>query len=102
MRRTNRSIFAANQAVLHPLSQAVKATSLGRYMTGLHDLNANLKDRAYFRDDVLQGRFKAAITTIGRFITDSSIGIGGLSMSPPRRAPGKARFWPTLVRLGRQ
>ena len=76
--RTNRAIFAANQAVLHPVSQVVKAATPGPIHDRLHDLNANLEEPRIFANDVLQGRFKAAVTTVGRFLTNSSIGIGGL------------------------
>src|SRR6516225_7561729 len=76
--RTNRAIFAANQAVLHPVSQVVKAATPGPIHDRLHDLNANLQEPRIFANDVLQGRLKAAVTTVGRFITNSSIGIGGL------------------------
>ena len=76
--QTNRAIFAANQAVLHPVSQVVKAATPGPIHDRLHDLNANLQEPRIFANDVLQGRFNAAITTFGRFITNSSIGIGGL------------------------
>ena len=76
--KSNRAVFAANQAVLHPLSQAVKTVTPGPIHDRLHDLNANLQEPRVFANDVLQGRFQAAITTFGRFITNSSIGIGGL------------------------
>ena len=76
--QTNRAIFAANQAVLHPVSQVVKAATPGPIHDRLHDLNANLQEPRIFANDVLQGRFNAATTTFGRFITNSSIGIGGL------------------------
>ena len=76
--RTNRALFSTNQAVLHPLSQVVKAVTPGPIHDRLHDLNANLQEPRVFANDVLQGRFNAAVTTLARFITNSSIGIGGL------------------------
>ncbi|SEC07313.1 phospholipid-binding lipoprotein MlaA [Rhizobiales bacterium GAS188] len=76
--RTNRAIFAANQAVLHPVSQVVKAVTPGPIHDRLHDLNANLAEPRIFANDILQLRYGAAVKTVGRFITNSSVGIGGL------------------------
>jgi phospholipid-binding lipoprotein MlaA len=76
--QTNRRIFAVNQAVLHPAAQVVKALTPGPVHDRLHDLNANLQEPRIFANDVLQLRFSAAFQTAGRFITNSSIGIGGL------------------------
>ncbi len=75
---TNRKIFAANQAVLHPASQFVKAVTPGPIHNRLHDLNANLAEPRIFINNILQLRFDAAFKTAGRFIANSSIGIGGL------------------------
>ena len=41
-------------------------------------MNANLEEPRIFANDILQLRFGAAVTTAGRFITNSSIGVGGL------------------------
>ena len=76
--QTNRRIFAANQAVLHPAAQVVKALTPGPVHDRLHDLKANLEEPRIFANDMLQLRFGAAFQTAGRFITNSSIGIGGL------------------------
>src|SRR5262249_1043214 len=59
-------------------SHVVKAVTPGPIHDRLHDLNANLQEPRIFANDILQGRPGAAITTLGRFITNSSIGIGGL------------------------
>lgn len=76
--KTNRVAFAANQAALHPVSVLVKAATPGPVHDRLHDLNANLREPRIFANDVLQFRFGAAVKTVGRFITNSSIGLGGL------------------------
>jgi phospholipid-binding lipoprotein MlaA len=44
----------------------------------LHDLNSNLKEPRIFVNNVLQGRPDAAARTAGRFIVNTTIGIGGL------------------------
>jgi phospholipid-binding lipoprotein MlaA len=75
---TNRKVFAANQAVLIPASQFVKAVTPGPIHDRLHDLNANLSEPRIFVNNILQLRFDAAFKTAGRFIGNSTIGIGGL------------------------
>jgi phospholipid-binding lipoprotein MlaA len=76
--QTNRNILAANQAVLHPLATVVKAVTPGPVHNRLHDLNSNLQEPRIFVNDILQLRFDAAFKTLGRFIGNSTIGIGGL------------------------
>jgi phospholipid-binding lipoprotein MlaA len=75
---TNREVLAGNQKVLGPLSEGVKATIPGPMHERLHDLNSNLKEPRIFVNNVLQGRPDAAARTAGRFIVNTTIGIGGL------------------------
>ena len=76
--KNNRVAFAANQAALHPVSVIIKAATPGPVHDRLHDLNANLREPRIFANDVLQLRIDAAVKTVGRFITNSTIGLGGL------------------------
>jgi phospholipid-binding lipoprotein MlaA len=76
--QTNRQILAANQAVLGPVAEVVKAVTPGPVHNRLHDLNSNLKEPRIFLNNVLQLRFEAAVHTAGRFIVNSTFGIGGL------------------------
>jgi phospholipid-binding lipoprotein MlaA len=76
--QTNREVMAANQAVMRPVSEAVKAVIPGPVHDRLHDLNSNLKEPRIFVNDVLQLRFEAAAHTAGRFIVNSTVGLGGL------------------------
>jgi len=76
--QTNRQILAANQAVLSPVAEVVKAVTPGPVRNRLHDLNSNLKEPRIFLNNVLQLRFDAALHTAGRFIVNSTFGIGGL------------------------
>jgi phospholipid-binding lipoprotein MlaA len=70
--------LAANQAVLGPVSEAVKTVIPGPVHDRLHDFNSNLKEPRIFVNDVLQLRFDAAAHTAGRFIVNSTVGLGGL------------------------
>jgi phospholipid-binding lipoprotein MlaA len=75
---TNRGVLAANQRVLGPLSEAVKAAIPGPVHDRLHDLNSNLKEPRIFVNNVLQLRPDAAARTAGRFVLNTTFGIGGL------------------------
>jgi len=75
---TNREVLAANQRVLGPMSEAVKATIPGPVHDRLHDLNSNLKEPRIFLNNVLQLRFDAAARTATRFVLNSTFGMGGL------------------------
>jgi len=74
----NRKIFAVNEAVLRPPADVIKVVTPGPIHDRLHDLNANLKEPRIFANDILQLRFNAAVITLARFVTNSTIGIGGL------------------------
>ena len=76
--QTNRQILAANQAVLSPVAEVVKAATPGPVHDRLHDLNSNLKEPRIFVNNILQLRFDAALHTAGRFVMNSTFGIGGL------------------------
>ena len=75
---TNRSILDANRAVLRPVAGVVRAVTPEIVRERVSDFNANLKEPRVFANNVLQGRFQAAFNTVGRFITNSTLGIGGL------------------------
>jgi phospholipid-binding lipoprotein MlaA len=70
--------MATNQAILGPMSEAVKVAIPGPVHVRLHDFNSNLQEPRIFVYDVLQWRFQAAAHTLGRFIVNSTVGVGGL------------------------
>jgi phospholipid-binding lipoprotein MlaA len=74
----NRHIMSANQELLRPVSEFVKAAIPGPVHDRLHDLNSNLKEPRIFVNDVLQARFDAAAETSARFVVNSVFGVGGL------------------------
>ena len=74
----NRQVLAANQQILRPVSEAVKAVVPGPVHDRLHDLNSHLKEPRILVNDLLQGRFEAAAHTAGRFVVNSTLGFGGL------------------------
>ena len=87
----NRQVLAANQAVLLPISEAVRAAVPGPVHDRLHDFNSNLKEPRILVNDLLQLRFEAAAHTGARFLINSTFGIGGLfdvasQGSPPQES----------------
>jgi len=74
----NRRVLAANQAVLDPVANVVKAATPPPVLNRLHDLDDNLQEPRIFANDVLQGRMGAAGVTLGRFVFNSTFGLGGL------------------------
>ena len=74
----NRQVLAANQKILGPLSEGVRATVPGPIHERLHDLNSNLKEPRNLVNTLLQLRLDAAARTTTRFVVNSSLGIGGL------------------------
>jgi phospholipid-binding lipoprotein MlaA len=76
--KANRQVLAANQQILGPLSQGVRAAVPGPVHERLHDLNSNLKEPRILVNNLLQLRLDAAARTTTRFVVNSSLGIGGL------------------------
>jgi phospholipid-binding lipoprotein MlaA len=76
--KANREVLAANQRILGPISEGVRAAVPGPVHDRLHDLNANLKEPRILVNNMLQLRFDAAARTTSRFVLNSTLGIGGL------------------------
>ena len=75
---TNRHLMKANQEILRPASVVVSTTIPGPIHDRLRDFNANLKEPRIFVNDVLQGRFQAAVHTGTRFAMNTVFGVAGL------------------------
>jgi len=74
----NRHVMAANQEILRPVSEVLKAAIPGPVHDRLHDLNSNLRQPRIFVNNVLQARFDAATHTGARFLMNTLFGLGGL------------------------
>jgi phospholipid-binding lipoprotein MlaA len=86
--QTNRQLLAANQAVLRPVAEVVKAVTPGPIHDRMHDLNSNLKEPRIFVNNVLQLRFDAALHTATRFAMNSVFGVGGFfDIATPEGVP---------------
>ena len=75
---TNRQVLAINQQTLGPLSEVAKTAIPGPVHDRLHDLDSNLKEPRIFVNNVLQLRMDAAAYTAGRFVINTTFGLGGL------------------------
>lgn len=78
----NRSVFESNQsfnhAVLYPVARAYNENVPEPVRDRVEAFSANLSEPMVFVNDVLQLRPQAAVTTLGRFALNSTVGIGGL------------------------
>src|SRR6202045_5395868 len=79
---TNRAIFDFNQVVdrnvLVPVAKAYRTVLPDPVRDSLRDFLNNLREPLVFVNDTLQGEFGRAAKTVGRFVINSTIGIGGV------------------------
>jgi phospholipid-binding lipoprotein MlaA len=82
MEGMNRSVFERNQqlyhAVIYPAAKAYRDAVPEPARDSIDAFTANLNEPFIFANNVLQLRFPAAATSLGRFLVNSTIGIGGL------------------------
>ena len=78
----NRSVFESNQkfnhSVLYPLAKSYNENVPEDVRDRIGAFATNLSEPIVFANDVLQLRPQAAATTFGRFVVNSTIGLGGL------------------------
>src|SRR5260221_6908584 len=74
----NRQVLAANQQILGPLSEGVRAAVPGPVHDSLHDVNSKLKEPRILVNNVMQCRLGAAARTTTRFVHNPTFGLGGL------------------------
>jgi phospholipid-binding lipoprotein MlaA len=77
----NRSIFAFNRTVddyaLGPVARGYRKLP-DFFRAGTHNFVANFGEPKVFINDLLQGNGERSVTTIGRFVINSTVGIVGL------------------------
>lgn len=78
----NRKMFAVNDsldsAVMVPAAKAYRAVTHKKQRKGIRNFMANLRTPVVLVNDLLQGEFKRAGETAGRFVVNSTIGFGGM------------------------
>lgn len=102
----NRKTFAFNLFVDHllfrPVAKAYVAVIPDDARAAVHHVLDNMKEPTLFFNNMLQGEFKRAEITVGRFLVNSTVGFGGLvdvmALSGVERQP--ADFGQTLYTWG--
>jgi phospholipid-binding lipoprotein MlaA len=78
----NRSMYTfnyeADRFVLLPIVDAYEAAVPRFARTGVSNFFANIREVPTFYNSILQAKGKKSLVTFGRFLTNSTIGIGGL------------------------
>ena len=78
----NRAMFAVHEAVdkavLQPIAEAYRALLPDPIRNGVRNLLGNLRTPVILSGDLLQGNLDRARNTLGRFMVNSTIGLGGV------------------------
>jgi phospholipid-binding lipoprotein MlaA len=79
---TNRALFAVHEAidkaVLEPIAIAYRDVLPQPVRSGIRNLLGNLRTPTILTGDLLQGNLERARKTLGRFIVNSTVGVGGI------------------------
>lgn len=67
-----------NRSVIYPIADAYQESVPEPVRDSISNFTANLNEPVIFANEILQLRLKAAATTTGRFLVNSTIGLGGL------------------------
>jgi phospholipid-binding lipoprotein MlaA len=82
LEKMNRSTYERNQrfnqAVIYPAAKAYINNVPEPVRNSVENFTQNLSEPMTFANDILQLRVGAAVTTLGRFTLNSTIGVGGL------------------------
>ena len=78
----NRGVYkfndAVDQALLKPVAKGYKAVLPNPVRTGVGNFFANIDDALIAVNNLLQFKFGAALSDVGRLLTNTTIGIGGI------------------------
>jgi phospholipid-binding lipoprotein MlaA len=82
LEKQNRAVFEGNQeinhAIIYPIAKAYNENVPEEVRDRISAFTTNLGEPVVFANDVIQLRLEAAGTTFGRFVLNSTVGIGGL------------------------
>jgi phospholipid-binding lipoprotein MlaA len=78
----NRGAFAVHQTIdryaLAPVARGYRAVVPAPVRTGVRNVLANLRTPVVLANDLLQGEPRRAGDTLGRFVVNSTLGVGGI------------------------
>ena len=106
LEKVNRAVFAFNEQIdrfgLTPITDVYQAILPGFLRTGIANAFANLDGPVRITNSLLQGRPKTSGLALARFLTNSTLGLGGLFEAGERVHLPKqeADFGMTLARWG--
>jgi phospholipid-binding lipoprotein MlaA len=87
--RANRSVYkfndALDRAIAKPVAKGYVKVVPSPVRTGVSNFFSNLNTPTVMLNDALQGKLKAAANDLGRFLLNSTVGLGGL-MDPATSA----------------
>jgi phospholipid-binding lipoprotein MlaA len=79
----NRTVFEFNQALdamfLRPLADFYRLLLPPRFREGMHNILTNLRSPVVLANDLLQGEWGRAGATTGRFLVNTTMGVGGIA-----------------------
>jgi phospholipid-binding lipoprotein MlaA len=80
--KTNRVMLEGNQTlnhdIIYPVANAYRDTLPEPVRQGISNFTANLSEPTTFANQILQLRIKSAVGTAGRFLMNSTVGLGGV------------------------
>jgi phospholipid-binding lipoprotein MlaA len=86
----NRAVWGFNQTVdrvaLKPVSTVYRTVTPRPARRGITRIFANLAEPWSAINNLLQGRPGRAVNNLGRFVVNTTIGVGGLAITPPTLA----------------
>lgn len=104
---TNRRLYAVHQGidsyVLRPVAVGYRAVVPSPVRTGIRNVLGNLRTPVILANDMLQGEPRRAGDTLGRFLINSTLGVGGIFDVAASQfgVPGHAEdYGQTLARWG--
>ena len=78
----NRGVYGFNnvvdEAVLEPVAKGYRAVTNEPIRGGVSNFLTNLRQPVVFANAVLQGKPETALDTVGRFLVNTTVGIGGI------------------------
>lgn len=106
LQRINRGVWGFNQGVdkvvLRPVSGLYRAVAPRPARRGISRIFANLAEPWSFINNMLQGKPDRAFTNLGRFVVNTTIGVGGLADHATKMGlkPAYEDFGQTLATWG--
>lgn len=78
----NRAVYSFNEwfdrYILKPVARGYRAVLPSPIRTGIGNFFNNLREPIVILNDLFQGKFKQALSDTGRFLVNTTVGIGGL------------------------